>query len=122
MMIVGLLLMSAAGLAASQTFVNKMGKTVTGIKIEFSRGVTITRHDSVFPDQSPSGRSDEFTFDGGELRNSGRFTVSWMPSSGKVTNYKWIEKAQPAQATQGTSSSSEQEFSLPDPNTTDTVR
>ena len=90
LMIVGLLLMSAAGLAASQTFVNKMGKTVTGIKIEFSRGVTITRHDSAFPDQSPSGRSDEFTFSGKDLRNLGRFTVSWTPSSGKVTGYEWI--------------------------------
>jgi len=86
------LLMSVVGLAASQTFINKTGKTVTGIKIEFSKGVRITRHDSAFPDQSPTVRSDEFTFSGKDLRNFGRFTVSWMPSSAKITNYNWIGK------------------------------
>jgi len=112
--LVVLLLTGVIGLAASQTFINKTGKTVTGITIEFSRSVTITRHDSVFPDQSPSGRSDEFTFSGRDLRNIGRFNISWMPSSAKVMDYEWIEKAQPTQAT---SPSSEQESTLPDPNT-----
>jgi len=112
--LVMMLVMSVVGLSAAQTFINKTGKTVTGIKIEFSRGVLITRHDSVFPDQSPSGRSDEFTFDSGSLRNLGRFTVTWMPSSGKVRDYEWIEKAQPEQTSQ---TSSEGESTLPDPNT-----
>jgi len=108
--------MSVVGLAASQTFINKTGKAVTGIKIEFSRSVTVTRHDSVFPDQSTSGRSDEFTFDGGKLRNLGRFAVSWMPSSGKVTDYEWIEKAQPSEEQQSSTQQNEGS-SLPDPNT-----
>jgi len=108
--------MSVVGLAASQTFINKMGKTLTGIKIEFSKNVTITRHDSAFPEQSPKGRAQEFTFSGKDLRNLGRFSVSWLPSSGKVTDYEWIETAQPAQATQVSSPSSEQEVKLPDPN------
>jgi len=107
---------SVLGLAASQTFINKTGKTVTGIKIEFSKQVLITRHDSVFPDQAPSGRSDEFTFDGGSLRNLGRFTVSWMPSSGKVMDYEWIEKAQPSEDQQSSTQQNEGS-SLPDPNT-----
>jgi len=115
--LVAVLLMSVVGLAASQTFINKSGKTVTGIRITFSKSVMITRHDSAFPDQSPSGRSDEFTFSGRDLRNSGRFAISWMPSSGKLTNYEWIEKSQPAQTSQAPSPSSEQEFKLPDPNT-----
>ena len=55
LVLVGLLLMSVVGLAASQTFVNKSGKTVTGITITFFKKVTITRHDLAFPDQSPSG-------------------------------------------------------------------
>jgi len=117
LMLVGLLVVSAAGLAASQTFINKTGKTVTGIRIEFSRSVTITRHDSAFLDQSPSGRSDEFTFSGGDLRNLGRFSITWMPSSAKVTGYEWIEKAQPAPKTPTTTTQQEEEFKLPDPNT-----
>ena len=115
--LVAVLVMSAVGLAASQTFINKTGKTVTGIKVEFSRSVRITRHDSVFPDQSPTGRAREFTFSGGELHNLGRFTITWLPSSGKVTDYEWIEKAQPAQTPQATSPSVKQGSALPDPNT-----
>jgi|GEM_PF-1264803 hypothetical protein len=87
--LVAALLMSVVGLAASQTFINKMGKTVTGIKIEFSKNVTITRHDSAFPKQSPKGRAQEFTFSGKDLRNLGRFSVSWrLPFSG---NADWDE-------------------------------
>jgi len=112
-----LLLASVIGLAGSKTFVNKTGKTVTGITITFSRSVTVTRHDSVFPDQSPSGRSDEFTFSGRDLRNLGRFSITWMPSSGKVADYEWIEKAQPAPTTPTTTTQQEEEFKLPDPNT-----
>jgi len=103
LVLVGVVLMSAVGQAASQTFINKTGKTVAGITIEFSKRVMITRHDSAFPDQSPSGRSDQFTFSGRDLRNRGRFSITWMPSSAKVTDYEWIEKAQPTQATQGAS-------------------
>ena len=117
LMLVGLLVISAMVLAASQTFINKTGGTVTGIKVEFSKSVTITRHDSVFPDQDPNGRSDEFTFSGGELRNLGRFSITWIPSSGKVTRYEWIEKAQPEQTSQTTSPSGTQKPGLPDPNT-----
>ncbi|HDL85635.1 MAG TPA: hypothetical protein ENH11_04800 [Candidatus Acetothermia bacterium] len=84
------LLMSVVGLAALQTFINKTGKTVTGIMVTFSKRVSITSHDPVFPDQSPIGRSDQFTFSGGNLRNLARFSISWMPSSAKVTDYKWI--------------------------------
>ena len=115
--LVAVFVMSAVGLAASQTFINKTGKTVTGIKVEFSKSVRITRHDSVFPDQAPTGRAREFTFSGGELRNSGRFNISWVPSSAKVTDYEWIKKAQPEQTSQATSPSSNQESGLPDPNT-----
>ena len=115
--LVVLLLMSVVGLAASQTFINKTGKTVTGIRIEFSRSVTVTRHDSAFPDQSPSGRSDEFTFSGRDLRNLGRFSITWMPSSAKVTDYEWVKKAQPAPKTPTTTTQQEEEFKLPDPNT-----
>ncbi|HDL85756.1 MAG TPA: hypothetical protein ENH11_05455 [Candidatus Acetothermia bacterium] len=68
LVLVGMLLMSVVGLSVTQTFINRTGSAVTGIKVEFSRNVTITRHDSVFPDQSPSGRSSKFTFDGGKLR------------------------------------------------------
>ena len=120
LLLVVLLIASVVGLAASQTFINKTGKTVIGIKIEFSKGVLIVRYDSVFPDQSPSGRSTEFTFNNGNLRNLGRFTVSWVPSSGKVTDYQWIEKAQPSQEPQATptqQNNTEQEVKLPDPNT-----
>ena len=116
--LVAMLVMSAVGLAASQTFINKTGKTVTGIKVEFSKSVRITRHDAVFSDQDPSGgRGQEFTFSGGELHNSGRFTITWLPSSGKVVDYEWIEKAQPAQTPQTSSPSTKQGSALPDPNT-----
>jgi len=114
------LLMNVVGFGATRTFINKTGKMVIGIKIEFSNSVRITRHDSVFPDQSPSGRSDEFTFDGGELGNSGRFSISWTPSSGAVTDYEWIERAQPEQGSLTSpvvQNNTGQGSSLPDPNT-----
>ena len=114
------LLMNVVGFGATRTFINKTGKTVIGIKIEFSNSVRITRHDSVFPDQSPSGRSDEFTFDDGELGNSGRFSISWTPSSGTVTDYEWIERAQPEQGSPTSpvvQNNTGQGSSLPDPNT-----
>ena len=117
LVLVGLLLMSVVGLAASQTFVNKSGKTVTGITITFSKKATITRYDLAFPDQSPSGRSKEFTFSGRDLRNLGRFSISWLPSSAKVTDYEWIEKAQPSQEVQTSATQQQEEFRLPDPNT-----
>ena len=90
--LVTVLLMSAVVLAASQTFINKTGGTVTGITIQFSNRVMIPRRDSVFPDQSPNGRDDQFTFSGGTLRNLGRFSITWLPGSGKVTNYEWIKR------------------------------
>jgi len=60
---------------------------------------------------------DQFTFSGRDLRNRGRFTISWMPSSGKVVDYEWIEKAQLAPKTPTTTAQQEEEFKLPDPNT-----
>jgi hypothetical protein len=117
LVLVGLFVMSVVGLTATETFINKTGRTVIGIKIEFSKSVRITRHDSVFPDQSPSGRAQEFTFNGGSLRNLGRFSITWMPSSGKVTDYEWIEKAQPSQEGQTSTTQQQEEFKLPDPNT-----
>ena len=118
--LVVVLVMSAVGLAASQTFINKTGKSVTGIKVEFSKSVRITRHDSVFPDQDPSGRGQEFTFSGGNLRNLGRFTITWLPSLGNVVDYEWTKKTQPtqpAQTPQATPPSNKQESVFPDPNT-----
>ena len=83
-------LMSSVGLATTETFVNKTGKSAYGITLTFSRNVTITRHDDVFPDQEPaSGRSDRFTFSGGEVQNYGRFSVSWIPSTAEVVSYQW---------------------------------
>ena len=98
LVLVAVLLSSAVGLAATEMFVNKTGKNVTGIKIEFSKSVMITRHDNAFPDQDPRGRSDTFTFSGGNLSNLGRFSISWMPSSAKVTDYEWIEEGQKTQS------------------------
>jgi len=121
LVLIAVALMSVVGLAASETFVNKTGKTVAGITITFSKWVTITRHDSVFPDQDPSRRSQEFTFSGRKLRNLGRFSVSWMPSSAKVTGYEWIEEEQEQQATPVQQDNAEEEFPLPDPNTHPTL-
>ena len=119
LVLVVLLVVSVVGLAASQAFINKTGGTVTGITVEFSKSVMITKHDSVFPDQDPNGRSDQFTFSGGELHNYRRFNISWVPSSAKVTNYEWIKKTQTEQQEQTTppARSDEQAFKLPDPNT-----
>jgi len=60
---VWVLLMSMVGLATSQTFINKSGKTATGVTITFSRKVAITLHDSVFPYQSPSELAKRFKSD-----------------------------------------------------------
>ncbi len=89
MLIVGLVLISCISMAASKTFINETGNTVYGITITFSKKVAITRHDNIFPTQGPSGQSEKFTFSGGKLRNFGRFSVSWIPSTAVVVNYDW---------------------------------
>lgn len=116
LVLVGVLLMSVIGLSAIKTFINRTGSMVVGITVEFSKNVTITRYNPVFPDQSPSGCSDQFTFDDGELRNFGWFSITWVPSLVKVTNYEWIKKAQLTQKPQA-APATEEEFKLLDPNT-----
>ena len=76
LVLAGVLLMSFVGLAGTQTFINKSGGAVKGITVTFSKDVRITRHNSVFPDQSPNTRDDQFTFSGGDLRNLGRFSIT----------------------------------------------
>ncbi len=122
-LLVGLLAMSIIGVAATETFVNKTGHDVYGIRVTFSTKVTIIRHDYVFPDQDPaSGRSVEFTFSGGKLHKFKRFTIVWIPGTAEVVDYEWLEEEPTASSEveetappQETSSSSAP--SLPDPNT-----
>ena len=121
--LIGLFLVGFIGLAATETFVNKTGHDVYGIRVTFSTKVTIIRHDYVFPDQDPaSGRSVEFTFSGGKLHKFKRFTIVWIPGTAEVVDYEWLEEEPTASSEveetappQETSSSSAP--SLPDPNT-----
>ncbi len=120
---IGLFLMGLIGLAATETFVNKTGKNVYGIRVTFSTKVTIIRHDYVFPDQDPaSGRSAEFTFSGGKLHKFKRFTIVWIPGTAEVVDYEWLEEEVTAPPQEETEAPPEQEAqpagpSLPDPNT-----
>ncbi len=119
-MVVAVVLIGVVALGASQTFVNDTGKTVTGITITFSTAVMITDYDHVFPEQSPTGRSDKFTFSGGKLDRFGRFTISWVPSPARITAYKWIiagKTAESASTTSAPPAAGTTATGLPDPNT-----
>ncbi len=121
-LVVGLVMVSFVGLAATETFINKTGHDVYGIRVEFSTRVTIIRHDYVFPDQSPTGRSDAFTFSGGKLHKFQRFTIAWIPGTAEVVNYEWLEEEQTAPPTPQEETPAEEAPQpatppLPDPNT-----
>ena len=121
--LIGLFLVGFIGLAATETFVNKTGHDVYGIRVTFSTKVTIIRHDYVFPDQDPaSGRSVEFTFSGGKLHKFKRFTIVWIPGTAEVVDYEWLEEEVTAPPQEETEAPPEQEAqpagpSLPDSNT-----
>jgi hypothetical protein len=108
--LLGILGIALLCLGASETLTNHTGKTASGVTIRFSQSVRISNYDeSVFPDQDPSGRSDEFTFSGGKLANGGRFSVTWTPSSARITDTEWIPLALPEQVGTAVSQSSEAE-------------
>jgi hypothetical protein len=89
--LVGILGIALLCLGASETLTNHTGKAASGVTIQFSQSVRISNYDeSVFPDQDPSSRSGEFTFSGGKLANGGRFSVTWTPSSARITDTEWI--------------------------------
>lgn len=89
--LLGVLAVALLCLGAFETLTNRTGKTATGVVITFSEAVRISSYDeSTFPDQSPSGRADEFTFSGATLANGGRFKVSWSPSSAEVVECQWV--------------------------------
>ena len=90
--LVGALAVALLCLGASETLTNRTGKTASGVVITFSESVRISSYDeSTFPDQSPSGRADTFTFSGGALANGGRFKVSWSPSNATITDTQWLQ-------------------------------
>ena len=88
-LLVSIIAVAGAFAATEEDFRNMTGGDVLGIRIEFTRPVNITNHDDVFPDVDPSGRSTEFTFSGGTLRNHQAFTVSW-DASAMVTDWEWV--------------------------------
>jgi hypothetical protein len=85
-----LVLSSAVCLGATETLRNASGKTATGVTVTFSEEVRITSYDTaVFPNQDPTGRSDSFTFSGGELANRGGFRLNWTSSSASIESFEW---------------------------------
>ncbi len=89
-----LLVVLAVGLlclGASETLTNRTGKTASGVVITFSESVRISSYnESIFPNQSPSGRADQFTFSGGTLANGSRFKVTWSPNSAEIVSEHWV--------------------------------
>jgi len=78
-------------LGATESLINRSGKTASGVVLTFSESVRITSYDqAVFPNQDPTGRAETFTFSGGELLNGGRFKVTWSPNSAEITSSEWI--------------------------------
>lgn len=76
---------------ATQTFTNNMSGPATGIHVVFSASVRIATYDkAVFPTQSPTTESLEFTFSGGELQPGGRFKLSWANEEATVESYEWV--------------------------------
>jgi hypothetical protein len=89
--LLGTVVVALLCLGASETLTNRTGKTASGVVITFSESVRISSYDeSIFPDQSPSGRAVKFTFSGGTLANGGRFKLSWSPSSAEVVECQWV--------------------------------
>lgn len=92
--LVGVLAVAVLCLGATETLVNRSGKTATGIVVTFSEAVRINSYDkAVFPSQEPSGRAKRFVFNGGSLANGGRFRVSWSPSTTDIESYEWLHDA-----------------------------
>ena len=78
-------------LGATESLINRSGKTASGVVLTFSESVRITSHDeSIFPTQEPSGRAMAFTFSEGSLANGARFRVSWSPNSAEVVSTQWV--------------------------------
>ena len=89
-------------LGATESLINRSGKTASGVVVTFSEPVRITSYDqAVFPSQEPTGRAKMLTFSGGVLANGGRFRVSWTPSSAEVTGMQWV--AAPVEAAEAPS-------------------
>lgn len=85
--------------ASSRTFINETGGSVTGIRIVFSSAVRISQYDkSEFPTKEPQGMASEFVFSGGELRNRGRFAVTWSGASATVVSSTWLTPASPPES------------------------
>jgi hypothetical protein len=92
--LLGALLLPLLCLAASKTLTNLTGETVSGVVLTFSESVRILSYDkAAFPDQSPSGRADRFTFSGGALADGVSFRVSWSPSSASIADLQWLQEA-----------------------------
>jgi len=78
-------------LGATESLINRSGKTASGVVLTFSESVRITSHDeSIFPTQEPSGRAMAFTFSEGSLANGARFRVSWSPNSAEIVSTQWV--------------------------------
>lgn len=73
-----------------EVFRNETGRDALGIRVTFGRPVRIADHnEAFFPFVSPDGRSKEFVFSGGRLRDQEEFYVSWRPSTAGVRGHKW---------------------------------
>ncbi len=88
--VAGILLANIPLFATTHSFRNDTGKVATGIKVEFSRRATVTRHSASFALQDPDGWGTKFTFTGGKVQPGGKFTVSWGPSAATVVSWEWI--------------------------------
>ena len=79
-------------LGATETLTNRSGRPVAGVRAGFSEQVRITSFDTaVFAHQEPPGRAADFTFSNGELRNGGRFRLSWTPSTAVIVETEWLD-------------------------------
>lgn len=77
-------------LGRTEVFRNETGRDALGIRVTFGRPVRIADYDEAFfPFVSPDGRSREFVFSGGRLRDQEEFHISWRPPTVGVRGHKW---------------------------------
>lgn len=87
----GVLILSLSmSVFAGEYLMNDTGGTVTGLRLVFSKPVTITGFGDTLMSVEPQGESTEFVFSGGEVESWGGHWVSWQPEDAVIETYEWF--------------------------------
>jgi hypothetical protein len=83
------LLCATASFAGTVIF-NDTGEVAYGLRMVFSKGVTITEFSDDFSRQTPLTAAKEFVFSGGALESWGSLWLNWEPTDVMLVQAIWI--------------------------------